>query len=261
MTPFEQFFDGHLIYINLARRTDRRASFEGEMKHLGITHYERFDAIDAGRGWGNNGCCASHRAVLDMIVQRGWRRCFVFEDDCVVREQFRDNFHGNVEAPLRELPRDWDIIYLGGGYADDPQEWYSPNLIRINGMKTTSSYGVTAKSAREIRDCIPEVCSDGIDNIFSGYTPGHLSFICEPRLFIQYSNYSDLQLAVLNNGMSMEDTAHVKRLGNIGRKGAAIARAVVEPKPWPKPPAPEPVIPEKKEAVSSLPRWDGNVRK
>lgn len=212
MTFFEKFFD-KIIYINLARRPDRRASFENEMKHLGITNYERFEAIDAGPGWGNHGCCASHRAVMDLIVKRGYRHCFVFEDDSVVRPQFRDSFHNEVVAPLRELPEDWDLCYLGGGYGDDPQGWYSKHLVRINAMKTTSSYGVTAKSARELRDYIPENCGDGIDNIFSGYSPGHMSFISEPRFFIQYNNYSDLQQAVLNNGMSMEDSGHISRLG------------------------------------------------
>lgn len=213
MTFFEKFFDGNLVYINLARRPDRRASFEREMKHLGITHYERFDAIDAGIGRGNHGCCASHRAVMDLIVKRGLRRAFVFEDDCIVRDQFRESFHEAVVPPLNELPDDWDAIYLGGGYADDPQGWHSKHLIRINGMKTTSSYGVTAATALGLRDYIPEECGQGIDDIVSGYLQNKNAFICEPRLFIQYNNYSDLQRAVLNNGMSMEDTGHVTRLG------------------------------------------------
>jgi hypothetical protein len=213
MTPFEEFFGGNIFVINLARRPDRLANFTDQMRHLGVK-FERFDAIDAGVGMGNHGCCASHRAVMDLIVKRGLERAFVFEDDSVVRHRFRDTFHEEVRAPLRELPPDWDLIYLGGGYGDDPQGWHSRHLIRINAMKTTSSYGVTAKSARELRDYIPENCGDGIDNIFSGYAPSHQSFICEPRFFIQYNNYSDLQRAVLNNGMSMEDEGHVSRLTN-----------------------------------------------
>jgi GR25 family glycosyltransferase involved in LPS biosynthesis len=212
VTPFEQFFGGNIFVINLARRPDRLANFMQCMKALGIK-FERFEAIDAGTHDGNTGCCASHRAVLDLVVQRGLERAFVFEDDSVIRPRFTDTFHQDVAAPLRELPPDWDLIYLGGGYGDDPQGWFSKHLIRINGMKTTSSYGVTAKSARELRDYIPSPCSDGIDNIFSGYAPSHRSFICEPRFFIQYENYSDLQRAKLNNGMSMEDEGHVRRLG------------------------------------------------
>lgn len=218
MTPFEQFFGGNIFVINLKRRPDRLKNFAHQMESLGIRHWQRFDAIDAGPRDGNTGCCASHRALLGMIAERGYGRAFVFEDDSVIRPQFADNFQNEVVAPLRELPPDWDLFYAGGGYGDDPQGWHSPHLIRINAMKTTSSYGVTAKSARELHDYIPSPCSDGIDNIFSGYAPTHMSFICEPRFFVQYNNYSDLQNAVLDNGQSMADSAHVKRLGHYRSK-------------------------------------------
>lgn len=217
MTFFEQFFDGNIIYINMAKRVDRRASFEAEMKRLGITHYERFDAIDEGPLRGNHGCCASHKAVMGLIARRGCERAFVFEDDSVVRPQFRDSFHNEVVAPLRELPPDWDAIYLGGGFGDDPQGWHSKHLIRINAMKTTSSYGVTAATALGLRDYIPEECGQGIDDIITGYLQNKNAFISEPRLFIQYENFSDLQQAVLNNGMSMLDTGHLNRLGKYTR--------------------------------------------
>jgi len=213
MTPFEQFFDSNIIYINLARREDRRRNFESQMKQIGIKNYERFDAIDAGPGDGNTGCCASHRAVMKLIVDRGLPRCAVFEDDSVVREQFRDSFHEVVAQPLRELPPDWDLVYFGGGYGDDPQGWHSRHLIKINAMKTTSSYAVTAKAAKELYNYIPEKCGDGIDNIFSGYAPGHMSFITEPRFFYQYGNYSNLQEREMSNQDSMENIHHVTRLG------------------------------------------------
>lgn len=212
MTDFAKFFDGNIFVINLERRPDRLENFTKEMNRLGID-FERFNAIDAGPNMGNHGCCASHRAVMDLIVKRGLRRAFVFEDDSIVRSQFRDSFHEAVRAPLRELPEDWSIVYLGGGYGDDPQGWHSRHLIKINAMKTTSSYGITAEAARGLRDYIPEDCGQGIDDIFSGYFAGKQAFICEPRLFIQYNNYSDLQRAVLNNGMSMEDSGHITRLG------------------------------------------------
>lgn len=213
MTDFERFFDGNIIYINLARREDRRQNFENEMKKIGVTHYERFDAIDAGPGQGNHGCTASHKAVMDLIVKRGLKNAMVFEDDSVVRERFREEFHQAVMQPLRELPADWSLCYLGGGYGDDPQGWHSKHLIRINAMKTTSSYGVSAKTAKELRDYIPDNCGDGIDNIFSGYAPSHLSFISEPRFFYQYGNYSNLQEREMSNQDSMENSHHVERLG------------------------------------------------
>jgi GR25 family glycosyltransferase involved in LPS biosynthesis len=212
MTAFESFFDGNIFVINLARRPDRLTNFTRCMDGLGIK-FERFDAIDPGPGFGNHGCCASHKAVMDLIVKRGLSRAFVFEDDSVIRPEFADSFHDEVKSPLRELPEDWEIVYLGGGYGDDPQGWFSKHLIKINAMKTTSSYGVTAKSALGLRNYIPDDCGQGIDDIFSGYFADKQAFISEPRFFVQYNNYSDLQRAVLDNSQSMNDRHHVARLG------------------------------------------------
>lgn len=211
MSEFEKFFDGNIFVINLARRKDRLENFTREMDHLGVK-FERFDAIDAGVGRGNHGCCASHKALMALIVERGLRRAFVFEDDSVVRQQYRDSFHHEVVPPLRELPESWDAIYLGGGYGEDPHGWYSRHLVKIRSMKTTSSYGVTLETARGLRDYIPDDCGQGIDDIVSGYLQDKEAFISEPRLFIQYENFSDLQMAKLNNGMSMEDTGHLNKI-------------------------------------------------
>lgn len=204
--------------INLKRRPDRLANFAKEMELIRVTEWERFDAIDAGPRNGNVGCCASHKAVMGLIVERGYKNSLVFEDDSVVREQFRNSFNDEVVAPLRELSPNWDAVYLGGGYGDDPQGWHSRHLIRINTMKTTSSYGVTAATALGLRDYIPHDCTQGIDDIVSGHLQNKNAFICEPRLFIQYNNFSDLQQAVLFNGASMEDLGHLNRLGKYNPK-------------------------------------------
>jgi GR25 family glycosyltransferase involved in LPS biosynthesis len=211
MTFFEEFFGGNIFVINLARRPDRLANFTKEMDHLGIK-FERFEAIDAGPGDGNRGCCASHKALNKLIADRGLRAAMIFEDDSVVVPEFRDTFHNEVVPPLRELPENWDAIYLGGGYGDDPQGWHSRHLVRINWMKTTSSYGVTLKTARGLAEYIPHDCAQGIDDMVSGYLQNRNAFISEPRFFIQYNNYSDLQRAVLDNGQSMMDVAHVNRI-------------------------------------------------
>lgn len=213
MTPFEQFFGGNLFVINLARRPDRLAHFNAEMKQIGVTCVERFEAIDAGTDWGNNGCSASHRALMNLIVQRGLPRAFVFEDDATVREQFRHTFNSEIGPVLREIPEDFDMMYLGGHYGEKPQYWASRHIIRIGEMKTTSSYGVTLKSAAVLRDLIPVGTDDSIDNIYSGFnTPGHC-YISEPRFFVQYENYSDLQKRQMNNVPCMEDQNHVAMLG------------------------------------------------
>jgi hypothetical protein len=263
MTKFEEFFDGNMFVINLARRPDRMEHFNEEMKLIGVTCVERFEAIDAGPDWGNNGCSASHRAVMDLIVKRGLRRAFVFEDDATVRDPYRGSFNEEVAPIFSECPDDFDMLYLGGHYGSDPRAWFSRHLILMGQMKTTSSYGVTLKSARELRDIIPVGTGDSIDNLYGGYNESKLCLISEPRFFVQYNNYSDLQKRPMNNTPCMEDTGHVSRLGNIGKHGKRPKLADIPTPPPTPPPAPIPptipVLPEPppKPEIS----WHGGPKK
>lgn len=251
MTPFEDFFDGNIFVINLARRPDRLEHFKFEMNKCGITCWQRFDAVDAGPRDGNRGCTASHRAIMDMVVRRGLKRAFVFEDDATLRHQFITCFNQEIAPVLNEMPAEFDQLYVGGHYAEMPRGWHSKHLILMGAMKTTSSYGVTLKSARELRDLIPEDTCDSIDNLYAGYNATKRCFISEPRFFVQYGNFSDLQQREMDNSGCMEDTSHVSQLGNIGRKGAKP----VQPPPPPPPPAPEPAPAPVKESPLAGGLW------
>lgn len=213
MTPFEEFFCGNIFYINREARLDRKAHFEKEMASIGVTCHERFNAIDYGPTLGNHSCTASHRAVLDLIISRGLRVAHIFEDDATVRDQFRDDFNGTFMAAARELPEDWAMFYTGGHYGDMPRGWHSRHLVLIGQMKTTSSYGVTLESAKKLRDLIPVYTSNAIDSLYAGFNETEQCFIIEPRLFVQYASYSDLQRAELAYEGSMIDPSHVAALG------------------------------------------------
>lgn len=211
MSPFEKYFDA-IFVVNLKRREDRLCHFIREMGVAGIAQYERFEAIDAGPNDGNTGCCASHKAVLNLIIQRGLRNGFIFEDDATVRDPFRNNFQETFSKIIKEVPDAWEMLYVGGGYAEKPRARISSHVILIGEMKTTSSYAVTAQSARELEALIPPSCPIGIDAVYGEYNRTRRCYITDPRLFIQYENYSDLQKAVLNNGQSMESELHVQML-------------------------------------------------
>lgn len=263
MTPFEQFFGGNMFVINLARRPDRMAHFNAEMKRIGVTCVERFEAVDAGSDWGNHGCTASHRAVMDLIVQRGLRRAFLWEDDATLREQFDGSFNEEVAPILREIPDDYQMVYFGGHYGEDPRGWFSKHLILMGQMKTTSSYGVTLESARLLRDMIPVGTGDSIDNLYGDFNSKGRCYITEPRFFVQYNNYSDLQKRQMNNTPCMEDSSHVSRLGNIGRKGARVPPPALAPVVVanPKVVAPVAVVSAPLATPVLPPSWDGRPKR
>jgi predicted O-linked N-acetylglucosamine transferase (SPINDLY family)/GR25 family glycosyltransferase involved in LPS biosynthesis len=67
-----------IIYINLDKRTDRRAELEGELAKMGLTA-ERFPAIEGETGM--IGCGLSHIAVLKRAITEEWENVLILEDD------------------------------------------------------------------------------------------------------------------------------------------------------------------------------------
>lgn len=209
MTPIEEYFK-NIVVISLVRRPDRREHVVAEMDAIGITNWQFFDAIDYGPRLGNHSCSASHKAVMKMIVDNGWDRCLVLEDDFARRfDDVQERFKSYITA----IPDSWRMLYLAGHYGTDPQGWASKYWIRMGQMKTTSTYGVTRQAAAELYEVVPEGTGDSIDNLYAGYNESKECFICEPRLFVQYSNYSDLQRREMANEHCMQDGSHVARLG------------------------------------------------
>lgn len=251
MTNFENFFGGNIFVINLEKRADRLDHFAAEMEKCKITCWTRFEAIDTGPGWGNHGCTASHRALLDLIVRRGLKRAFIFEDDATLRDCI-SNFNVEAAPAIRDIPAEFDMFYFGGHYGSDPRGWFSKHLILMGEMKTTSSYGVTLESARELRDLIPIGSGDSIDNLYANYNATKRCYITEPRFFVQYDNYSDLQQRVMNNAPSMEDGSHVARLGQPRSKPVLAPNTPLRKKHNPRPVIVRP--------RSDIPSWNGQPK-
>lgn len=195
-----EYFD-EVFCINLLRRKDRWAHVLDQCKRHAIK-VRRFDGADM-INWGNNGCTLSHRLVMEEIIRLGVPRSLILEDDFECRF---DDTQERFAAMIQEVPDDWDFIYLGGHYSDEPKSRVSPHVIRFNRMKTTSSVGITLEQTRRM---VHDITGSGpIDEIYSGWTEKHNAYIFQPRLMVQYNNYSDLQQRDMNNTPCMEDTRH-----------------------------------------------------
>jgi GR25 family glycosyltransferase involved in LPS biosynthesis len=200
-----EYFD-KIFIINLDRRTDRWERCQAQMAKFSF-NAERFSAhanvkIDGVLN-GNAGCTASHRALLEIISYMKWPRTLVLEDDFeIVHEDFEARFSDMSEF----FPQEWDMLYLGGHYQNAPQSRYNKHIVKVNGMYTTSSYGITHQFARKIA---PYFISSGpVDCIFSGFTPTNNCYICQPRLMVQSASYSDLTESMSDNRHCMLDTSH-----------------------------------------------------
>jgi glycosyl transferase family 25 len=118
------------VYINLDRRTDRRAEFEAECVRMGI-QAERFPAI--AHSVPALGCAMSHLAVLKLARSRGYERVCIFEDD------FQFLVSPQVYARiLAEIPSGADVVMLGWYlYATEP---YNATFGRVLDATTASGY-------------------------------------------------------------------------------------------------------------------------
>lgn len=92
------------FYINLDRRTDRRAEIEKEFADKGLT-VERFPAIEYSPGY--IGASLSHIAVLKLARERGYESVMVFEDDFMFTIS-KEQWHSLIE----KLPASYDVVML-----------------------------------------------------------------------------------------------------------------------------------------------------
>ncbi len=168
------------FYINLDRRTDRRAEIEAELARYNLRDvYRRFSAVE-GNGLslsnphlkdGEIGCFASHTMLLQENLEQD-THLHVIEDDVVFSNSTAQAIHGIV---AQGLFADYDILYtdvvvplLNDAYKAY-KSFYDATVTRENSGRitkvafsvinlkglifgSTSSYLVNKNSIRKIHD-------------------------------------------------------------------------------------------------------------
>lgn len=97
------------------------------------------DWYRAGNGaWG---CLRTHLAIWEQFLESSYDMQFVFENDVVFREDFDEKFY----LARKELPSDWDILYIGGQVLGDDSVLTRPKkikkyLYRVYNINRTHAY-------------------------------------------------------------------------------------------------------------------------
>lgn len=220
MTTIQSYFT-KVFCINLQRRADRRAHAEEQFRLLRIplSSVEWFDAYDAADyGLTPMECCTlSHRSILHMAAHYKWPRTLIFEDDFEIRypstkcqNPITEDAQELFSKIVTDVPGDWELLYLGAQYESEPKGRISPHVVIPDRVLCTSSYGFTCGLARKVA---PHFHCGAPDTILSNMIEKGLfrAYVCQPRLFRQWGNYSDLEQKVTQGG-AMDDVRHERMI-------------------------------------------------
>jgi len=124
----------HTFYINLASRPDRKEHVEKQLKSIGITEFQRFNAIRLING--ALGCSMSHLKCLEIAKESGWPHLLIVEDDIkfLNPELFKSQLN---KFFLRH--DSWDTILVAGNNVP-PYQPIDDTCIRVFTCQTTTGY-------------------------------------------------------------------------------------------------------------------------
>lgn len=161
---------------------------------------------------GQIGCSWSHRNIYADMLEKGYNRVLIFEDDCL------PNPHAIHLVPevLAQLPADWELLYWGYGkqeYASFrtwlKQKWYhiqhrlgglkwshtminhlyprkiSPNISRAGFHDYTYAYAITRPGAEKLMQMQTPI-QFVADNLLAWACTGGLvqGYIATPKIFL-----------------------------------------------------------------------------
>ena len=191
--PFD-FFD-HIYCIHLPH-TKRRALIETEFERIGVADRVQyihapsppasFTMSNMRRGAsGEFGVNLSQIKAVVQAISDGAQHPLFFEDDVI----FHKNTHKLLEQSLSDLPKEWDLLYMGGhptGPIFNPQATkFSETLAEVGKFSFADSYAFNdGQAARFFNSwCSGITKRDAMyDFILGGFSANNNSFCTYPLL-------------------------------------------------------------------------------
>ena len=209
--PFDIF--DKIFCINLDSRKDRWEKCLEKFAFLGIEgKVERFPALTLAhltdippKTRGRAGCALSHATILRKARELKLNNYLVLEDDFDLCYS-PDECLKSLQLSQEELPKEWNIFYLGGNLTDEygifPLEKFTNNLFKLNSCHTTHSFAVNSNFYEALDKELPTeedvlqwlTEKKAIDVHFSkDILHASQSFIPQKMLFIQQADFSDIE--------------------------------------------------------------------
>lgn len=151
-----------ILIINVKGFVERRRHVEAQLARFGLRgeFVHEFDADEItpelDRRWfsgpelnrGQKSCALKHVSVLKRVIEHGWQRCLVLEDDVVLAADFMEGVRASL-AETRDAPRPY-VIYLGAGgnfYTPASERQAGRRIYPASKGRFTDSYIIGAQEA------------------------------------------------------------------------------------------------------------------
>lgn len=153
---FNQLCD-QIYVINLDRDLDRLKSFQAHTQDIGGLKYQRLAAVNGGAlansmtknvgahhiltKKGAVGCTLSHIQIYQDALKKGYQKILILEDDA----RFKPYADKVVKNAMKDLPEDWEALFLGFFHVKPPRKSLSPHLDQVKKRLTTHGYIISRR--------------------------------------------------------------------------------------------------------------------
>jgi glycosyl transferase family 25 len=190
----------NILFINLSHRVDRLQHVTNQFQLLGITHAERFNAIQTQSG--AIGCSLSHIKCLEIAKKNNYKQIFICEDDITFKnpELFLENIQKFENS---EYYDNWDVLIIGGNNVP-PYVQKTDYLIKISNCQTTTGYIVREHYydvlIQNFKEGVNQLLKNpenkreyAIDIYWKRLQQSDNWYMIVPPTVVQYENYSDIE--------------------------------------------------------------------
>ena len=149
MSHLRDHFD-RIAIISLPEREERRVRLRKNLFETNLATAEDLTWVEAVNGrestipdwWhagaGAWGCRFSQLKVLKEAQRDGLQSVLILEDDATFHPRSREW----LTSVMRDLPADWEQLFLGGEYMAKPEPTASPFVLKGNGIARTHAHAV-----------------------------------------------------------------------------------------------------------------------
>jgi len=200
----------NVVYINLEHRTDRKEHIETQLKQIGFTNVERFNAIKTANG--RVGCTLSHIKCMELAKQRNYSHVVICEDDTMFTNV--ELFQKQLNAFLSKH-HSWDVVLFAGNNVP-PYEQIDETCVSVNRCQTTTCYMVNGhyydtllanykEGLAKLMRSPEQHVSYAIDKYWFSLQSKDNWYLITPLTVIQREDYSDIEGRVTNYAYLMTD--------------------------------------------------------